>query len=75
MRNNLDLARTIIKNATDIDERDDDGCTALHTAARFSGFDAVQLLLQHGASSKVFDKVRKSKRLFTMSILTFILTF
>ncbi|XP_062514434.1 uncharacterized protein LOC134190038 isoform X2 [Corticium candelabrum] len=56
LRNNLDLARTIIKNATDIDERDDDGCTALHTAARFSGFDAVQLLLQHGASSKVFDK-------------------
>ena len=60
LQDNLDLAKTLVKETSDINERDDDGCTALHTAARYSSSDAVKLLLQHGATSKVFDKVKES---------------
>lgn len=57
LHDNLELASTVIQEMTNIDERDKNGCTALHTAAGYCGADAVTLLLRRGANSKVFDKV------------------
>lgn len=59
LHNDLELALKEIGEMADIDEIDKDGCTALHTAAGYcmNSADPVKLLLQHGASCTVFDKV------------------
>jgi ankyrin repeat protein/Mg-chelatase subunit ChlD len=45
----------IIKEMPDVNEQDQNGRTALHTAAQYSSQKMVNLLLNHGANSKIVD--------------------
>lgn len=48
------VARLILERGADVNEqRRNDHCTALHSASYWRKIDAVQLLLEHGASTNV----------------------
>jgi len=53
---NLELAREKISEGADVNNRDGDGRTALHYAARIGAVDIVDLLMEHGADVNAGDK-------------------
>ena len=57
LQDNFDSASTIIQDMTDINQQDNNGRTALHTAVQYSSQNMVNLLLNHGADSKIVDNV------------------
>jgi ankyrin repeat protein len=58
-RCNVKVAELLLKHGADPNLRDKEGKTPLHYAARHCGYDAVALLLRHGAEAdlEAFDEV------------------
>ncbi len=50
------VARLLFDHGVDVDARDDDGWTPLHTAVSFGGIEVIRVLLEHGAKVGVEDK-------------------
>lgn len=46
----------LLQRGATVNDRDERGCTALHNAVRNNSIEAVQLLLQHGASVNIVDR-------------------
>ena len=46
---NAEVAKCLIKSSTQIEAKDQDGCTPLHTSVNKKKFDVAQLLIQMGA--------------------------
>ena len=46
-----------IESGADVYARDEEGCTALHHAVRFSHEALVDLLLNHGKKNVIFKKI------------------
>eukprot|EP00118_Oscarella_pearsei_P004641 m.20144 g.20144 ORF g.20144 m.20144 type:complete len:1195 (+) comp27979_c0_seq4:16-3600(+) len=56
LQNDVELVMKELSEIVDINMTDDNGQTALHSAAAFGSENIVQLLLTYGAQWKVFDK-------------------
>jgi len=50
------VARLLLEHGADVDARDNDGLTALHTAVHFVWVEVVRVLLEHGANVGAEDK-------------------
>ena len=57
---NLAAVRTLLRNATDIDVRDEVQRTPLHMAARIGSLEVTALLLKHDADVNAEDQVNQS---------------